>query len=108
MGKGRSTKEVAQIVADFERSGLNRREYSEKRGIPVVTLDWYRRRVRTSRSSPNLLAVNITRAAPPMTRSGADETAGFALVLASGHRIEARWNFSDDAMRRLIRIAGAA
>jgi hypothetical protein len=111
MGRsGRNAKEVERIVADFERSGLNRREYCERRGIARPTLDWYRRRVRTSGSSLNIVPVKIRKTpaktvAPATTGSAAD---GFILMLGNGCRIEAGWNFSDDDMARLIRIAGAA
>ena len=111
MGRnGRSAKEVEQIVVDFERSGLNRREYCARRGIAIPTLDLYRRRVRSNRTSrdlvPNLVRVKIGKTATPAPAGGGTQDS-FALVLANGRRIETSWNFSDDAMTRLIRIAGA-
>ena len=102
---GRSEAEVEQVVLAYERSGLNRREYSEQKGIAVSTLDWYRRRVRASRKLPALVPVRIREASAPAIGSGGD---GFTLVLSNGHRIEADWSFSDAAMTRLIRIAGAS
>ncbi len=106
MGKrGLGAKEVEQIVVDFERSGLSRREYGELRGIPVVTLDWYRRKVRAGRSSSKLVPVKLAESAGPVIGGGGMD--GLTLVLPNGRRIEAGWNFNDDAMERLIRIAGA-
>jgi hypothetical protein len=79
---GRNATEVEKIVVDFERSGLNRREYCERRGIARPTLDWYRRRVRASRSSANFVPVKIKRApSPAAARAIGDEDNGFALVL---------------------------
>jgi hypothetical protein len=106
---GRNAAEVEKIVVDFERSGLNRREFCERRGIARPTLDWYRRRVRASRSSANFVPVKIKGARSQATaRVIGEEGKGFALVLANGRRIESGWNFGDDELARLIRIAGAA
>ena len=104
-GSGRNAKEVERIVVDFERSGLSRRLYCERHGIAVPTLDWYRRRVSASRSSPDLVPVKIRKAATPVTGGARD---GLTLVLGNGVRIETTWNFNDGALARLIRIAGAA
>jgi hypothetical protein len=105
MGKlgRRNAKEVERIVVDFEGSGLNRRDYCERHGIARPTLDWYRRRVRASRSSANLVPVKVERV--PVTGGAGD---GFALVLINGLRIETGWNFGEKELARLIRIAGAA
>jgi hypothetical protein len=102
---GRSAAEVEKIVIDFERSGLNRREYCEQRGIALPTLDWYRRRVRANRSSPNIVPVRMKKTLAPEI---ADADHGFTLVLGNGCRIEIGWDFNDDTLTRLIRIAGAA
>ena len=101
---GRSRSEVERIVLGFERSGLSRREYCERSGLAVQTLDWYRRKVRASRTAPTLVPVRIAKANVPADSAGD----GFTLVLSNGYRIEAHWSFSDEPMARLIRIAGAA
>ena len=98
---------MEEIVIDFERSGLKRGEYCARRGIAIPTLDWYRRRMGSSRSSPNFVPVKITRTATPASTGGGTQD-GFTLVLGNGRRIETSWNFSDDAIARLIRIAEAA
>jgi hypothetical protein len=105
-GSGRNANEVAGIVAEFERSGMRRREYCERHGIALPTLDWYRRRVRASRSSARLIPVKIENSAMPSPAAGI-ASQGFTLVLGNGCRIETGWNFNDEAMTRLIRIAGA-
>ena len=86
---------------------MRRREYCERHGMALPTLDWYRRRVRASRSPANLVAVKIENSTMPSPATGAAPQ-GFTLVLGNGLCIETTWNFSDDAMARLIRIAGAA
>jgi hypothetical protein len=113
MGKsgGRSAEEVEKVVIEFERSGLSRREYSEQRGIPLPTLDWYRRRVQTRRGATNgvtkLARVRVKAPATSVAATGAARD-GFALSLVNGCRIEAGWNFDESRLAQLIRIAGAA
>ena len=102
---GRSGAEVERIVREFERGGLKRREYCERIGIALPTLDWYRRRMLAGRDAPNLVPVRIEKAQDAATGRAGD---GFTLVLTSGHRIEAGWSFDEMALSRLIRIAGAS
>src|SRR5450631_1307102 len=107
-GSGRKAIEVERIVSDFERSGLSRREYCQRRDIALPTLDWYRRRVRASRSSPNLVPVRVEETARPASSAAGLAPQGFALVLGNGRRIETGWSFDESELARLIRIAGAA
>lgn len=104
-GRGRNAIEVERIVVDFERSGMRRLEYCEREGIALPTLDWYRRRVRASRSSVNLVPVKVEKTSSPLSGATPD---GFALVLSNGRRIETGWNFDENQLAQLIRIAGAA
>jgi hypothetical protein len=96
-----------RLVADYERSGLTRREYCERHGIAVTTLDYHVRRRRMNRAAANLVPVTVTGASIAASGEALGER-GFTLVLANGCRIETGWNFRDEAMTRLIRIAGAA
>ena len=105
---GRKAKEVERIVLDFERSGLKRREYSEQHGIAAPTLDWYRRRVRSSRAAVNLIPVRLRRTATAPSPVNSFTPGGFGLVLDNGRRIETGWGFDEASLARLIRIAGAA
>lgn len=104
-GSGRNAIEVERIVVDFERSGMSRRAYCEREGIALPTLDWYRRRARASRSSVNLVPVKVEKTPSPLTGGAPD---GFALVLNNGRRIETGWNFDENQLARLIRVANAA
>jgi len=91
-----------RLVVDYERSGLTRREYCEREGIAITTLDYHQRRRRMKRAAANLVPVMVT-AVP----AGEVRDRGFALVLSNGRRIESGWNFDDEELARLIRIAGA-
>ncbi len=106
-GSGQSAREAERVIADYERSGLSRRAYSERSGITIARLDWYRRLITSSRKATAIVPVVVERTAG----SGAGERGdarGFALVLVNGRRIEAGWNFDESELARLIRIAGAA
>jgi hypothetical protein len=46
----RNREEAERLVAEFEASGLSRREFSRQHGIAVGTLDLYRKRPRVSRN----------------------------------------------------------
>lgn len=94
-GEGLSTAEAARLLDGYERSGLTRRGYCERMGIPVSTLDYYRRR-QTKRRSGSLFPVNVLR---PVG------SAGFTLVLSNGRRIESNWDFADEELERLVRVA---
>jgi hypothetical protein len=101
MGK-RASSRSEQLVSDYERSGLTRREYCEDQGIAVTTLDYYQRRRRMERAAAKLVPVTVR----PAAAEGVSER-GFALVLSNGRRIESCWNFDEGQLARLIRVAGA-
>ena len=91
----RSKKEIRGLVEGFAKSGMTRREYSAKHGIGMSTLDYWRRARRNQK--PRLLSVTLEDAQPL--------SAGFALVLANGRRIESSWSFAEADLQRLIRAA---
>jgi transposase-like protein len=97
MGK-RSGVEMEKLVEEYLSSGLSRKEFSERHGIAVTTLDYYRQRMR-EKTAPGLLPVRVEDVAPARH---------FTLSLANGRRIEGTWNFSDGELTRLIRIAESA
>ena len=93
-GNGLSAAEAARLVDGFERSNLTRREYCEAAGIPVTTLDYYRRR-QSERRQTELVPVRIVQPA---------RAHDFTVALANGRRLEGHWDFADDRMSRLVRI----
>ena len=100
----RTAEEVERMLKGYEESGLSRRQYCGREGIAVTTLDYYRQRLTRKaaaarkRSGSKLVEVKVEAAA-------AETRSVFALVLANGRRIESGWNFGDDELARLIRIA---
>ena len=93
MQKKRSGEERRRMVEEYERSGLTRREYCAQAGIPVTTLDaWRRERGR-------LVRVKV---------AAGEATGGFLLHLANGRRIESKWSFGEAELMRLIHVAESA
>lgn len=92
---------IANVVAEYERSGLTRRSFSEQAGIAMSTLDYWRRRVR-DRSQSLIVPVKIE---PDYRRSGVAGDAGFRMSLPNGVRIESGWEFSEQGMACLLRLA---
>ena len=100
--KDQSRREViAGVVAEYEQSGLTRRSFSAQAGIAVSTLDYWRRQVR-ERNRARIVPVKIE-AAEPARREG--RWAGFQLSLPNGVRIESGWDFPEQGMARLLRVA---
>jgi hypothetical protein len=91
----RRKEEIRRIVERFAKSGLTRREYCDRHGVAMTTLDYWRRADR--KQKPKLVEVDVEPARP----------AGFALVLANGRRIESSWSFVEAALEKLIRAAEA-
>ena len=90
----RSKQEIRGVVDGFAKSGMTRREYCEKHNVPITTFDYWRR---AQKRMSRLVEVAIE----------AQPSAGFALVLANGRRIESSWNFAEAELLRLIRAAEA-
>ena len=88
----RSSDKIGGIVEGYATSGMTRREYCEKHGISISTLDYWRRK---RQKKPKLVEVAIE----------TQPAGGFALVLANGRRIESSWRFAEADLERLIRVA---
>ena len=95
MGKQRSADDVRGILREFGSSGLTRREFCQRHGIPLTTLDYWRRR---HSRQPRLVEVEVA----PCESAGQ-----FTLALANGRRIESSWRFAEPDLARLIRAAEA-
>ena len=94
----RSAEEIRALLRGYETSGLTRREYCSRVGIPVGSFDYYRHQA-SRKKSLRLVRVEVQ----PARSSGA-----FTLVLANGRRIESTWHFGDDELARLIRVVEGA
>jgi len=92
---------IAGVVAEYERSGLTRRSFCEQTGVAVSTLDYWRRKVRDGNRA-RIVPVKIE-APASVPREG--RYAGFQLSLPNGVRIESGWDFPEQGMERLLRVA---
>ncbi len=101
----RTPAEAGQLVAEFEASGLSRREFSQSRGLNISTLDAYRKRRRQARSekggTPRWVAVEVQ--GPKGLRRDAAGS-GLALRLARGRRIEVERGLDAATLDRLLSV----
>ena len=111
----RSASEIKRIVCGYEESGLTRRQYCSRIGIPVTTLDYYRNRSQRSNEAHGAALLPVKLSAPAATlttnhKTGAPKSGSdFAVVVAEGsRRIESGWGFDDAALARLIRVVETA
>jgi len=90
----------AAVAAQFEGSGMSRREFCERHGLALTTLDYYRYRERKkkvgSAISVRILPVSVTSDTGPVIRDS------IAVVLANGRRIEFRQEFTEGELARLL------
>jgi hypothetical protein len=102
--KRRSRVEVEKLVAEYEASGLTRDVFCQQRGLSVVTLDKYRRRVQKwARSGAGpMLPVEV------VLSTGSNCAArGYGVLVVesrSGRRIEVGRGFDAETLERLLTI----
>jgi hypothetical protein len=93
---------VAALAAQFEHSGMSRREFCERHGVALTTLDYYRYRERRKKAGPvRLLPVS-------MTGGGSVIRDSIAVVLGNGRRIEFRQEFTEAELAQLLRTVEQA
>jgi hypothetical protein len=104
----RSRVEVEKLVAEHEASGLTRDVFCQQRGLSVVTLDKYRRRVQKwARSGAGpMLPVEVVLS----TGSNCAARGYGVLVVESrnGRRIEVGRGFDAETLERLLTILDKA
>jgi hypothetical protein len=104
----RSRVEVEKLVAEHEASGLTRDVFCQQRGLSVVTLDKYRRRVQKwARSGAGpMLPVEV------VLSTGSNCAArGYGVLVVesrSGRRIEVGRGFDAETLERLLTILDKA
>lgn len=100
----RSQAEAEQLAAEFEASGLRRREFCRSRGLNVSTLDVYRKRLRQARGegsgAQRWVAVEVAGGKP---EAGALKS-GLAVVLGQGRRIEVERGFDAGTLEQLLHL----
>lgn len=100
----RSPSEAEQLAAEFEASGLTRREFCQGNDVSLVTLARYLKRhrqqnaPRQSQTTPNETPrwVAVEWAEPPAARSG------LSVVLGAGRRIEVGRGFDRATLEQLV------
>jgi hypothetical protein len=104
----RSRVEVEKLVAEHEASGLTRDVFCQQRGLSVVTLDKYRRRVQKwaqSGAGP-MLPVEV------LLSTGSNCAArGYGVLVVesrNGRRIEVGRGFDAETLERLLTILDKA
>lgn len=100
----RSQAEAGRLAAEFEASGLSRREFCRSRGLNISTLDAYRKRLRQSQpeagGAGRWVAVEVASGRP---EAGAP-TSGLAVVLGQGRRIEVSRGFDAATLEQLLSV----
>ena len=95
---------MEKLVAEYEASGLTREVFCQQRGLSVVTLDKYRRRVQKwARSGAGpMLPVEV------VLSTGSNCAArGYGVLVVesrSGRRIEVGRGFDAETLERLLKI----
>lgn len=100
----RSRDEAEQLAAEFEASGLTRRQFCQRHDVSLVTLARYLKRHRQQNAprqnqtppneTPRWVAVELTE--PPAAWSG------LAVVLGAGRRIEVGRGFDRATLAQLL------
>ncbi|MGD0942137.1 MAG: hypothetical protein ABR905_20785 [Terracidiphilus sp.] len=102
----RSEAEAERLVAEFERSGLSRKEFSAAHGLSVHTLDAWRTRVKRLRGAERIVPVELVEGGDwgrEVTFSRAKRQGGqLRVVLPQGLRIEVETGFDAAELRRLV------
>src|SRR5271163_1014051 len=93
---------VGALAAQFEDSGMSRREFCERHGMALPTLDYYRYRGRRNKGAVRVLPVNVTSVGTAVIRDSV------AVVLGNGRRIEFRQQFTETELAQLVRAVEQA
>jgi transposase-like protein len=112
-GHRRSRAEVAELVAAFEQSGLNRTEYCRRHGLSLSSLKRYSKRIgdedrglsdwsESTAPAVSLIPVEV------VDRPAAQQALQTALFveLSYGRRIGVNAGFDGATLRRLVAVLG--
>ena len=100
----RSRAEAAELVREFEASGLRRQAFCARRELSVAALDKYRRQVaaatqRTAGSEGRLVAVEVMPG-----NSASKISPALCVELANGRRIGVGGGFDAATLERLLAV----
>lgn len=99
----RSWAEAEQLVAEYEASGLNQREFCESRSLSLATLSRYRKRLRETggeASGGRWVAVEVSRASEGAGGAGS----GLSVVMGRGRKIEIGRGFDAATLVELMNV----
>jgi hypothetical protein len=101
---------MRRVLAGWQRSGLTLREFGEKRGIPLSTLQWWRRVMRQAGDEEGSVAaekpVVFTEVAPP---ANVPRTAAVVeIVVRSGHLVRVPAGADSETLRRVLQALQTA
>ena len=100
----RSRAEAAQLVAEYECSGLTRKAFCLRRGVSMAALDKYRRLYRqpTPQAAGRLLPVELLPDVAAVSASGDEPCSHLWLELSNGRRIAVGRGFDAPTLERLV------
>jgi hypothetical protein len=99
----RSWAEAEQLVAEYETSGLNQRQFCESRSLSLATLSRYRKRLRKTGGEAGgntWIAVEVSRANTDASGAGS----GLSVVTGRGRKIEVGRGFHAPTLVELMRV----
>ena len=89
-----------KLVAEYRAGDESRKAFCERHGIALSTLDYYVRRESRREARSRLLRVEIQAPA----EAGKPATAGVALALSSGLRVELESGFDESVLLRVLAL----
>ena len=106
----RSRAEAAQLVAEYETSGLTRKAFCLRRGVSVAALDKYRRihRQPTAQAAGRLLPVELLPDASAVSASGGEPCSYLWLEFTNGRRIAVGRGFDAPTLECLVSLLDRA
>jgi hypothetical protein len=99
---------VEKLVAEYEASGLTRDVFCQQRGLSVVTLDKYRRRVQKWARSGTGPMLPVEMVLSTGSNCAARGYGVLVIELRSGRRIEVGRGFDAETLERLLTILDEA
>jgi hypothetical protein len=103
--KRRTRGEVKRLVAEFEASGIQRKEFCRIRGIALSTLQRHLKRhgsgVGRAKAGHRLVAVELSEQEP---KRNSQRACALEVVLPGGRRIEVRREFDSATLGRVVKV----
>jgi hypothetical protein len=99
----RSWAEAEQLVAEYESSGLNQRQFCESRSLSLATLSRYRKRLRETggeTGGSRWVAVEVSRSNAVSGGAGS----GLSVVIGRGRKIEVGRGFDAPTLVGLMKV----